>query len=376
MSRQYDDAVIGAGIIGLAHAFHLASRGRRVVVFERHARARGASVRNFGMLWPIGQPVGPLRDLALRSRAIWLDVLTRAGLWHDRCGSLHLAYRDDEAVVLGEFARAADAAGFPCEMLDAGAVVAKCPHVRCAGLVGALWSPNETCIDPRLTVASLPGWLSESLGVTFEFDTQITGCDPPCVRAGTQEWSAEYIWICAGDDLQTLYPDTLRGAGLVRCKLQMMRSQPMSWRLGPMLAAGLTLRHYRGFESCPALPAVSSRLAREWPDHARYGIHVMVSQNGRGELVIGDSHEYDGDIEPFDKSAIDALILGYLHEFLEVPELQIAERWHGFYVKHPSAGYLVARPAPSVVAVTGVGGAGMTMSFGIAEQVVREVIEY
>ena len=101
----------------------------------------------------------------------------------------------------------------------------------------------------------------------------------------------------------------------------------------------------------------------------------MVSQNGRGELVIGDSHEYDGDIEPFDKSAIDALILGYLHEFLEVPELSIAERWHGFYVKHSSAGYLVARPASSVVAVTGVGGAGMTLSFGVAEQVVREVIE-
>jgi FAD dependent oxidoreductase TIGR03364 len=376
MSQRYDDAVIGAGIIGLAHAYHLASRGRRVVVFERHARARGASVRNFGMLWPIGQPAGPLRDLALRSRAIWLDVLTRAGLWHDRCGSLHLAYCDDEAVVLGEFARAANAAGFPCEILEAGAVVAKCPHVRRAGLVGALWSPNETCIDPRLTLAALPLWLSESLGVTFEFDTQITVCDPPRVLAGTREWSAECIWICGGDDLQTLYPDALRRAGLVRCKLQMMRSEPMSWRLGPMLAAGLTLRHYRGFEACPTLPAVSTRLAREWPDHARYGIHVMVSQNGRGELVIGDSHEYDDDIEPFDKSAIEQLILGYLCKFLEMPDLQIAERWHGFYVKHPSDGYLVARPEPGVVAVTGVGGAGMTMSFGVAEQVVREVVDY
>ena len=114
MIPAYDDAVIGAGIIGLAHAYHLASRGRRVVVFERHRQAQGASVRNFGMLWPIGQPAGPLRDLALRSREIWLDVLARSGIWYERSGSLHLAYRDDEADVLREFGRCADASGFPC----------------------------------------------------------------------------------------------------------------------------------------------------------------------------------------------------------------------------------------------------------------------
>jgi len=376
MNSVYDDAVVGAGIIGLAHAYHLASRGRRVVVFERHRQAQGASIRNFGMLWPIGQPAGPLRDLALRSRAIWLDVLARSGIWHERTGSLHLAYRDDEADVLREFTRCADASGFPCQMLEPAAVLARSPRVRGEGLVAALWSPNETCVDPRLTLASLPAWLNESLGVRFEFDTQITSCEAPHLHAGSRQFSAQQIWICAGDDLQTLYPETLRQAGLVRCKLQMMRSQPMTWRLGPMLAAGLTLRHYRGFEACTALPALSDRLVRELPEHVRYGVHVLVSQNGRGELVLGDSHEYDDDIQPFDKAAIEQLILGYLREFIAVPDLEIAERWHGFYVKHPSAGYLVARPEPGVVAVTGVGGAGMTMSFGVAEQVVREVIEY
>src|SRR5262249_52763791 len=89
---QYDDIVVGAGVLGLAHAYHLARRGRRVAVLERSRAASGASVRNFGMLWPIGQPLGPLRALALRSLEIWGDVLRAAELPSERCGSLHLAY--------------------------------------------------------------------------------------------------------------------------------------------------------------------------------------------------------------------------------------------------------------------------------------------
>src|SRR5262245_66217604 len=111
MTQTFDDAVVGAGILGLAHAYHLARRGRRVAVFERSPRAQGASVRNFGMLWPIGQPPGPLAQLALRSRAVWLEVLRAAGLWHDPVGSLHLAYHDDEAAVLAGVARAAAGPG-------------------------------------------------------------------------------------------------------------------------------------------------------------------------------------------------------------------------------------------------------------------------
>src|SRR5262245_3970421 len=101
MNYSFDDAVVGAGIIGIAHAYHLAMCGRRVVVFERSPLplgAQGASIRNFGMIWPIGQPAGQMYKLACRSRELWLNVLEAAGLWRERTGSLHLAYHDDEAM--------------------------------------------------------------------------------------------------------------------------------------------------------------------------------------------------------------------------------------------------------------------------------------
>ena len=76
--RRADVAIVGAGILGLAHAWHAARAGKRVVIFERHQQAQGASVRNFGLIWPIGQSAGFLHQTAMRSRELWTDVLAEA----------------------------------------------------------------------------------------------------------------------------------------------------------------------------------------------------------------------------------------------------------------------------------------------------------
>ncbi len=368
MKREYDAAVVGAGIVGLAHAYHLARRGLSVVVFERQPRAQGASVRNFGMIWPIGQPPGPLYDLARRSREIWLDVLRASGLWHDACGSLHLAYHDDEAQVLREFVACA---GSTCsaKLLTPGEIESRFPAVRSSGLRCGMWSPIEVTVDPRQVIGQLPDWLRRVHGVDFNFETAVLGYDRPRVLTTAGDWRADRLLVCTGADFRELAPQAFAAAGLVPCKLQMMRSTPVP-RIGPMLAAGLTLRHYRAFADCPALPTLVRRFDRELADFARFGIHVMLSQHENGQLTIGDSHEYGEAIEPFDKPQIDDLILQYLRTFVNLAELRIASRWHGVYVKHPTALFVSAEPGPGMKVVTGVGGAGMTLSFGLAETMV------
>jgi FAD dependent oxidoreductase TIGR03364 len=373
MNAEYDVGVVGAGVLGLAHAFHLARRGLRVVVFERHPRARGASVRNFGMIWPIGQPQGPLYQLARRSREVWLEVLRESGLWHQECGSLHLAYHDDEAQVLREFVAEAKAE-CPCELWTASQVTARFPAVRADGLRAGLWSPVELAIDPRRVIAKLPGWLARTYGVAFAYETALLRYDCPRIVTTNGPWSARRLVICTGSDFRELAPEAFAQSELVSCKLQMMRSQAYGdrFRVGTHLAAGLTLRHYPSFANCPTLPALARRLDADLPEYGRFGIHVLVSQNEAGELVIGDSHEYGDAIEPFDKPEIDELILAYLRTFVTVPGLTIAARWHGVYVKHPTDPYVIARPTVETLAVTGVGGAGMTLSFGLAEQLVAD----
>src|SRR5580765_2774985 len=94
--------VVGAGIAGLAAARALAVRDYKVTVFERSQKAVGASIRNFGMILPVGQSDGKYFERAMRSRGIWKQVCDEAGTWYDQVGSLQLAYEQDEWDVLNE----------------------------------------------------------------------------------------------------------------------------------------------------------------------------------------------------------------------------------------------------------------------------------
>src|SRR5579872_539900 len=234
MELKADIAIVGAGILGLAHAYGAARRGQKVVVFERNSRAMGASVRNFGMIWPIGQPHGKMHGIAMRSREIWTEVLQEARLPHFPTGSLHVVYRDDEAAVAREFSELAPSLGYHCQWLNASGVLERSQAVRPEGLLGGLWSATELTIDPRITIAALPEFLSERFGVQLRFGAAVRSIELPRIETGAELWKVDSVIVCGGDDFETLYPDHFAVAGLTRVKLQMLRTppQPDSWKLG------------------------------------------------------------------------------------------------------------------------------------------------
>jgi FAD dependent oxidoreductase TIGR03364 len=374
-SHSADVAIVGAGILGVAHAYVLARRGLSAVVFERSPQAEGASVRNFGMIWPIGQPAGRMYELALRSRQTWMEALDAARVPYFPTGSLHVVYREDEATVAQEFCEVAPKLGYRCEWLNPTDALERSGAIRPFGLLGAIWSPTEITVDPPLALAQLPWFLTEKYGVQFRWSTAVRSIRIPTVDAGGEKWRVKSAIVCTGHDFETLYPEIFRSSGVTRCKLQMMRTvpQPEGWQLGPALAAGLTLRFYESFQIAKTLRALKERIAAETPELDRHGIHVLVSQTAGRELTIGDSHEYAPAIDPFDRTFIDDLILSYAGGFLQAPEMQIAQRWHGVYAKHPDQPFLSLSPAPHVRVITATGGAGMTLSFGLAAETVREM---
>lgn len=374
MSTQQsaDVAVIGGGIVGLAHALAAIRKGLRVVLFEREQFAVGASVRNFGLLWPIGQEPGDGLRRAIRSREIWADVAQQAGIWLNPNGSLHLAYHDDERNVLEEFMNLYPGEAYQAELLTKAEAERRGllnDRVRRENLKGVLWSSSEATVYSREAVRKIPQWLSEQHGLITRFGTLVTSIEMPIIKTSSETWRVDRVFVCSGADFETLYPNVFQAQGFYKCKLQMMKATTATpINLGPSLCAGLTLRHYAAFRNCPSLASVDQRYDTENLEWKTNGVHVLVSQSPYGDWIIGDSHHYGKTLEPFDQEHVNGLILDYLRSFVDTDGMNIVERWNGIYPKSGDNQVQVIEVEPRVYIVNGLGGAGMTLSFGLAEE--------
>ena len=370
--NQPSAIVIGAGIVGMAITRALHAKGWNVTVIERHPKAQGASVRNFGMVWPVGQPQGPAFNRAMRSREIWLEMSQKAGFFAEKTGSLHLAYTELEMQVVEEYVSAMQGIK-SVEVLDPEQTIQKSPAAKPEGLKGALWTADEVIVDPREAIYKTGKYLESLHGIEFVWNRVVSRIEGNTVYSGQKSWSADRIFVCSGADFETLYPELFAATPITKCKLQMMRlvQQPENWRIGPPLCAGLSFIHYKGFHVAPSLEKLKEVYQNQFPELIEWGIHVMVSQNGLGELTIGDSHEYGLDLSPFDRTDVNDMILNFLKGFAQFKDWRIGSAWHGIYPKMTNGATEFIHPVDDTVTiVNGLGGNGMTLSFGLGEEVV------
>lgn len=365
--------VIGAGIVGLATARALHQAGWTVKIIERNPKPIGASLRNFGMVWPVGQPQGPSFERAIRSRTIWLEMSKKANFWAEETGALHLAYTQLENEVIGEYVGAMKGLK-SARHLNPQETKTKSPATNRKGLKGALWTEEEVIVDPRQAIWQIAAYLESLERISFEWNKAVSEIHGNKVISGQQSWEADLILICSGADFETLYPEIFAQNEITKCKLQMLRlqKQPGNWRIGPPLCSGLSFIHYRGFQVSASLSKLKAYYEEKYPDLLALGIHVMVSQNGEGHLTVGDSHEYGLHLNPFDRQDINEKIIGFLKTFADFKDWTLESSWHGIYSKMTNgATEFVHQVNSSTWIVNGLGGAGMTLSFGLGEEVVN-----
>jgi FAD dependent oxidoreductase TIGR03364 len=364
--------IVGGGVLGTMHAVMARRRGFSVVHLEREPEARGASVRNFGLVWVSGRRAGPELALALRARELWEEIAASApGTGFRPAGSLTLATREAELRVLGEAAELPDAKQRDFELLDPDGVRAVNPALR-GEFLGGLYCRADAIVEPRVALAALRSMLANTglAGPGYEWlpGREAVEVVAHGVRDQRGRWyRGDLVVLCTGANFSGVAGPHLAATAhhLRRVRLQMMQTAPFPGSLTTSVADGDSLRYYPAYD-VPSL----ALLGPQTPVAAASRAQLLLVQRADGGLTIGDTHSYDEpfafdvDEEPYDHLRARAEAL------LGRPLPRVLRRWAGVYSEVTGTSDLYHRSvvAPGVVLVTGPGGRGMTCSPAIAEE--------
>lgn len=366
-----DVAIVGAGILGLAHAVEALSRGLTVRVFERDTRIRGASVRNFGLIFPSSLASGEQREWALHSRGRWLSLAQKADFWCNEGGMLFLTHEKIEEAVAEEYRDAYRGSGIAYEMIPSRTVHREFGHVLGRVTFASLYSPLEIRVNPRRALPAVASWVNEHFDGEVLFEHTVQSIWGEHIKTSQGSFTAERIVVTPGVDASDLFPDTLDSVKHHVCRLQMMRSKRLPGRriLDPAVVTGLSFVRYPAFDVCQSLPQLRSHFERSYGRFLELGIHLLVAQDDTGRLILGDSHENQADAGFEYRSRIEDMILDIYGQRINPTAPEIRDRWIGHYLVTDLSTPVIHAPQANTRVVTGVGGLGMTLSFGLASYV-------
>lgn len=373
-SVQYDLIIVGAGIIGTSLALQAAERNLKVLILEKNGRSLGASIRNFGMVWPIGQPLERYA-LALRSAELWKTYCKKAGFWMNNDGSLLLADNEAEVEAIEAFQQQLGST-YGTSILTNREIDRISPLHNRMHCKQALYSTTECNIYSREALEKLHLLMQQTPKITVQYHQEVIRVEKNQVETHHGTFRGENIVLTNGADLVKFAPGLGLSLDTTVSKLQMMRTSALNLpvqSLGPNLCMGLTLLHYDSFKQIQNYEQTKQTLEQKYPRQVEHGIHVLVSFTENNELIIGDSHEYANEHDPFILTRINDYILNYLNIYFDLTYVKIVETWAGEYLKTKNNALINSQVQEGIYVLNGVGGAGMTLSFGLTEQFLNDL---
>jgi FAD dependent oxidoreductase TIGR03364 len=352
------------------HAYEARRRGHEVVHLEREAGPRGASVRNFGLVWVSGRADGAELSLARRARRRWAEIAEDVpGVGFRPRGSIAVVRDEAEAAVARSAAAGPHAAEHGFAYLDADEVRKANPALR-GDFLGGLYSSQDGSVEPGQVLGALRERMSAHPGYVWLPGRQAVELEDHAVIDHTgARHDGDLVVLATGAALTGIAGTRLSAAPIRRCRLQMMQTEPLGEELTTAVADGDSFRYYPAYRE-----AGLGRLGPQVPIAAEHRMQLLMVQRADGALTIGDTHAYD---EPFD-FAVEEAPYTHLREVAEAllgRELPpVRRRWAGVYCE-TTDGALYHRGVvrPGVIAVTAPGGRGMTCSPGIAGETFDEL---
>lgn len=286
MRTTTDALVIGAGIVGAACAYALATAGVTVRVVDRGFPASGTSRACDGLILFSDKGSAAELDMAKASAALWAKLSDALPMpFHYECrGTIVIAETAEGLNAAREKAARLSAAGIRSEALDRKGLAALEPCLA-PDLAGGVLYPDEAQLDPPLATEALLQ-AARLAGAEFRCDTRVTGLrldgSGRCVAALTPEGElpAGAIILAAG----VWSGELAQSVGL---------SLPVKPRKGHVLVTAAP----PGLLAHPLLDG--SYAAAVQSDANAAQVALVAEMTAGGALLLGSSREFAG----FDTSA-------------------------------------------------------------------------
>ena len=306
MTIETDVLVIGGGIAGASAAYHLAERGRRVVLLDRGEISSGASGVNAGLIDSVGW--GETRDLQthLTAGSVELFETVQTDLGEDiefrRSGSLQAIHTAEQYEFTRDRVAALRARGHAVELLTTREARSLEPALSPA-LLGAMYSPLRSQADPGKATRAFAA-LAERCGARVLVHREVTGITPRqpagyAVGTVQGEVVTEAVVIAAGAWCGCIGAMLDLDIPIVPVRGQMWATASAPARVFQTIsAAESALAWHRDRGGAP--PDLTHR------EGSRVTRHLYGRQRRNGEIIFGGDREMAGWEATQDPSGIEA----------------------------------------------------------------------
>ena len=358
--ERVDCVVIGAGVVGLALARHLALQGREVVVLEAEDRigtgisSRNSEVIHAGIYYPAGSLKARL--CVAGNRALYAYCAARQ-VDHRRCGKLIVATDAEQVAALRELQAKAAANGVgDLEWLSAAEALDLEPRLRCTA---ALLSPSTGIVDSHGLMRALR-MDAEGAGAAVVLKSPVLG--------GRSTPAGLEVAVGGGEPMALLAERVYNSAGL---GAQAVAAAFEGIRPGSVPPRHLSKGNYYSLSG----HAPFSRLVYPIPAQGALGVHLTLDLGGQArfgpDVEWIDQESYDVDLRRADSfyAEVRKYWPGLPDGALQPAYAGIRPKLHGPGETAPD--FLIQREAdhglPGLVNLFGIESPGLTACLALAE---------
>ena len=366
-----DAVIVGAGAVGLACGYALASRGLMVIVLEAGPRiGEGVSSRNSGVIHAgFYYPTNSLRArFCVAGRRALYPFLERHGIDHRRCGKLIVATDESEISTLQKLLKQGEINGVEnMQLIDAAEAKAMEPAVHC---IAALYSAESGIMDAYGYMLALRGEIESRNGYVV--------CDSPMIAAESISSSSLGGWKVrtGGSDPTTLKTKYVVMAAGLDAQTTTNSIEEFPKHLIPKRHLG------KGVYFKLTGKAPFDRLVYPTPIPGALGTHYV--KNLGGQAVFGPDLEYvdaiDYTIDPERARGFYSSVRRY---WPELPNDSLTPDYAGIRPKihgpgDPQPDFRIddesSHGLPGLVALFGIESPGLTSSLAIGEDVAQRLL--